>query len=93
MTLEAHEQPSPPGAPVRPRVVILLGNAGFAAVWWGMMPGGFPVGHPRFGANRAAPALLLAVAVLGLWFAFRRRHDALRCVILGLAGMWLAAAA
>jgi hypothetical protein len=86
--------PPPPRAPQRlwPRVVVLLGHAAFAAGWWRMMPGGFPVGHPRFWANRALPALLLGVVALGLWSAFTRRRVVLRCVTLGLAGVWLAAA-
>ncbi|MBI3465731.1 MAG: hypothetical protein HY000_22165 [Planctomycetes bacterium] len=48
--------------------VLLVIVAILAAIWIWVMPGGFPVDHLRFWANRAAPVALMLVAGLG-WFA------------------------
>lgn len=37
-----------------------------AAGWWWLMPGGFPVSHPRFWVNSGLPWLVVAVAVAGI---------------------------
>lgn len=48
--------------------VLLLIAAVLAGIWVWAMPGGFPVDHTRFWANRAAPVAVIAVAGIG-WFA------------------------
>jgi hypothetical protein len=61
----------------------LCGTA--AVIWWWMMPGGFPVDHPRFLANRLLPVIVLAVAVVGRMAMSRGRWRIVRAVALGLS--------
>jgi hypothetical protein len=63
-----------------------------AAAWVWLMPGGFPLAHPRFWANRVLPLAVLALVGVYLWARFRRRDDVLRTLALAVAAFWLAAA-
>ena len=72
--------------------VVLAAHAAVAAAWVWMMPGGFPVGHARWWANRALPLVAIAACVVGLVGAWRRKDALLRLVALGVAVAWLAAA-
>ncbi len=73
------------------RIVLTL-HAAAAGAWVWMMPGGFPVGHARWWANRALPGVVIAVCVVGVWAGWRRRDALLRHVALGVVAAWLAAA-
>ncbi len=71
---------------------VLVGHAFGALGWLWFMPHGFPVAHPRFWANGAVPAALLAVTMVALWAARRQRFVIVRVALLALAAMWVAAA-
>ena len=73
--------------------VVLAAHAAVAAAWMWMMPGGFPIGHARWWANRALPLLVMVVCVVGLLGAWRRKDALLWLVALGVTVAWLAAAA
>ncbi len=45
---------------------LFLAAAAGALGAWALLPGGFPLDHPRFFANRVLPGLLLVTALLGL---------------------------
>src|SRR5688572_21151994 len=63
-----------------------------AAAWWWLMPGGFPLSHPRFWVNRVLPPVVLALAGAYVWARYRRRDDVLRLLGLTIAAFWMAAA-
>ncbi len=44
-------------------LAVLVAHAIGAAVWWWMMPAGFPLAHPRFWLHRVVPIVLVAVAL------------------------------
>lgn len=71
--------------------VVLLMHLVAAAGWWWAMPGGFPVGHERFLANRMFPIVIGAMALVGL-LALLRRHRAAGIVLLAIAVIWVSAA-
>lgn len=60
-----------------------------AAIWWWMMPAGFPIAHPRFFLHRVVPWLILGAATLQLIPHARRARPALRAAI---PVTWIAAA-
>ncbi len=43
---------------------IVVAHVVGAAIWWRMMPAGFPLAHPRFWLHRVVPFVLLAFAIL-----------------------------
>ncbi len=62
-----------------------------AAGWWALMPGGFPVGHPRFWINGILPPV--ALGAIGLMIADARKGRTPR-LLAGMAafpGFWAAA--
>ena len=72
--------------------IILTGHAAAAAGWMWMMPGGFPIGHARFWANRGLPLLVIVACVAGAWAGWRRRDALLRDFVLGVPMWWASAA-
>ena len=88
---------TPPAAEMTRRVrrwaIVLFVDPGLGALgWWWAMPGGFPVDHPRFWANRVVPILFVVVAAAGIWSLGAPRHAIARALLLSLAGVWLATA-
>jgi len=74
------------------RLVIYLHLAP-AAFWWWLMPGGFPLGHPRFWTNAVFPVVAIAICLAGLW-AGRRANPLLLAVLsVTIPAFWLAATA
>jgi hypothetical protein len=70
-------------------LVILLHLLG-AATWLGLMPGGFPLSHPRFWTNRVLPAAVIVLCAVGV-MAMRRRRDSIAlAVVISLLIGWLA---
>jgi hypothetical protein len=68
---------------------ILAAHATLAAGAWWMLPGGFPLSHPRFWVNRMIPILIVAVAILARWAGGKRQWGlALRPVF---PAIWLGA--
>jgi len=43
---------------------IVVAHVIAAAIWWRMMPAGFPLAHPRFWLHRVVPFVVLAFAIL-----------------------------
>lgn len=74
-------------------VLLFLALHALAAVgvWWAM-PGGFPVGHPRFWANRVAPAFVLAYAIVIFIAGRRRRWRTVAALLLLSPIAWIGAA-
>lgn len=72
--------------------LVLTGHAAVALCWLWMMPGGFPVGHPRFWANRGIPVLVLSGCVVGLFGVWRRRDTWVRLAVLAVPVGWATAA-
>jgi hypothetical protein len=72
------------------RLVVYLHLAP-AAFWWWMMPGGFPLSHPRFWANEVFPVVAVAVCLTCLW-AERRGNERLRATTaVTIPAFWLSA--
>jgi hypothetical protein len=67
----------------------LTAHAFAAAVWWWLMPGGFPIAHPRFWANCVAPAVMLMVVVASVVARARKRPSILASVLIVLPAIWL----
>jgi len=74
-------------------IVVLAAHAVLAAYWWVLMPGGFPLWHPRFWANRVLPVVLISGAAWGLAAALGRRREALRFPTACTACFWIGAGA
>ena len=70
--------------------VVLAAHAAAAAAWFWLMPGGFPIGHVRFWANRVVPVGCFVVALAGLFAAWRGRMAILRLIIVAFPAAWLA---
>src|SRR5258706_15243540 len=61
-------------------LAVLTAHGTAAVAWWWLMPGGFPVGHPRFWGNEALPVLVLGMVVavrFGIWGKERVRNSVL----------------
>lgn len=69
---------------------------GFHAIvaggWLLAMPGGFPMTHPRFWANRVAPAVLCMLVVAALIAALQKKRGVTRLVLVALGAMWIGVA-
>jgi hypothetical protein len=63
-----------------------------AALWWWLTPGGFPLGHSRFFANRVAPITVLILAIAALWALHRDRAELLRYLLPIWPAAWAATA-
>src|SRR5579863_399825 len=64
-----------------------------AVFWWWLMPGGFPLSHPRFWTNAVFPVVAIAVCLTCLW-AGRRENSPLRpALAVTIPAFWLAATA
>src|SRR5688572_5121212 len=62
-----------------------------AGIWW-LMPGGFPIDHPRFWANRVLPAMVLLYAVAIVILASRKHWRVLTAMLLASPMTWIGAA-
>src|SRR5688500_17853282 len=71
-------------------LLVLAGHALVAAVWWWLMPGGFPADHPRFWVNQVLPPAMIVLCAAVIVAAHRERHGVVRAAIVMLAAMWLA---
>ena len=73
--------------------IVLYTHLIAAVMWWWMMPGGFPVSHPRFWTNEVFP-LLAAGACFACLFAERRRYAIARVSTAAtIPAFWIAATA
>ena len=73
-------------------LLVLIGHGVAAAAWWAMMPGGFPVDHPRFWANQAIPPAMILICAAVIFAGSRERYGVVRAAIVMLAVTWLAIA-
>ena len=62
-----------------------------ASAWWWFMPGGFPVGHPRFWANGGLPAMVAVIALVGMFGLISGRLWLVRFAATLLAALWTTA--
>jgi hypothetical protein len=70
---------------------ILAAHGTGAAAWWWLLPGGFPVGHPRFWVNQVLPWVVL-VLVVGIRFFWWERAAVRQRVFAGFAVFWIGVA-
>lgn len=67
---------------------LLTAHATVAIAWWSLMPGGFPMSSYRFGANRAAPLIILLLAIAAR-FLIGKQYRGTLPILLFLATMWM----
>jgi hypothetical protein len=101
--LDGPTEPSPPPSPGVPgegvtpitRILVLLFAMlqvlAAAGVWW-LMPGGFPVDHPRFWVNRVLPVTVAAFAIAVIVLAYRKQWRTVTALLLCTPITMLAAA-
>lgn len=70
---------------------IVAGHALGAIGWWFLMPGGFPVGHPRFWINGALPLVGLGVVAVVIAGARKGWPRPLLAGLASFPGFWIAA--
>ncbi len=70
-------------------LLALLGHAVAAAGWWWLMPGGFPIDHPRLYSNRVVPLLVLLAVMVAIALLRQRRPLPARLTLATLAGVWV----
>ena len=73
-------------------LLVLIGHGVAAAAWWALMPGGFPVAHPRFWVNQVVPPAMIVLCAAAIFAGHRGRYGLVRANIAMLAAMWLAIA-
>jgi hypothetical protein len=71
-------------------LAVLTGHAFAAGAWWWLLPGGFPVWHPKFWANGVLPWAFLVVAVATRFYLWERRPKWRDRVLLSFPVFWLA---
>ena len=72
-------------------LTVLVGHATLALAWWWVQPGGFRPSHPRFWANRVAPAVVLAISIAALIALRRQKMGALGLLLPSWPAAWAAA--
>jgi hypothetical protein len=72
-------------------LLVLVGHAALAAVWWWLMPHGFPISNTRFWVNEALPWLTIVAVVAVIVAAQRERLVPARGTLLVIAAMWITA--
>jgi hypothetical protein len=71
--------------------LILLGvHLGAAALWWWMMPGGFPTSATQFWVNQLAPPLVMAALLAALFTRGKIGQTILPLVLAALIVFWMA---
>jgi hypothetical protein len=73
-------------------LIVLAGHLAAAGGWRWLMPGGFPVEHPRFWSNRVGPVVVLGWTAAAVWAARREREVPLRLLLVAYPAFWVAAA-
>lgn len=73
-------------------LLLLVAHALGGVGWWAMMPGGFPVDHPRFWVNRVLPAVVAIGIVAAIVAAKRDRRRPARDWLVALTTMYVAMA-
>lgn len=72
-------------------LAVLIGHVLGAGLWWWVMPGGFPVGHPRFWTNRVFPPVVLGLGVAGIVALHRGRIGRLGMLLPLWPAFWIGA--
>ncbi len=70
-------------------LAVLVAHVIAAAIWWWMMPAGFPLAHPRFWLHRVVPFVLVAFAVA---FVVPRTKPLRPALLAAIPATYLAAA-
>lgn len=73
-------------------LVVLVGHGVVAALWWWLMPSGFPFGDRHFWANEVAPVVLLAWVITAMVAARRHAAALFQVTLTGFPAAWLAGA-
>ena len=72
-------------------IVFWIAHALAAGVWWWLMPGGFPLTHPRFFANSLLPLIFIAAMVAALWGALKPVPILMRALLPIVPVAWVSA--
>jgi hypothetical protein len=72
-------------------VVIWIAHALAAAVWWWLMPGGFPVTSARFFSNAVIPVVFIAAILLALFGALKPVPRVTRAMLPLVPTTWICA--
>ncbi len=73
-------------------LLVLVGHAMLAVLWWWLEPAGFGFEHPRFWVNRIAPSGGLCLTIAALWALRINSAPALRWLLPLWPSAWAAAA-
>jgi len=72
-------------------IVFWIAHALAAGVWWWLMPGGFPLTHPRFYANSLLPIVSIFAMVAALWGALKPMPALMRALLPLVPVAWVSA--
>ena len=70
---------------------LFLAHILVATIWFCLMPGGFPLWHPQFWANRVMPIVIVAAMFIGLIGTWTKRHGWQRAIVDATAVGWTTA--
>jgi hypothetical protein len=70
-------------------LTVLVGHGMAAVLAWWLLPGGFPLWHPRFWSNSVAPLFILGLSVAAVWALHRQPLPSLRAVLLAWIWFWV----
>ncbi|HEX8950348.1 MAG TPA: hypothetical protein VF945_00815, partial [Polyangia bacterium] len=71
-------------------LTLLAVHTGAAAVWWWLMPGGFPSSSTEYWVNEVAPIFCIALLLTALFARGRFSHAILPPVVAAIPAFWLA---
>ena len=69
---------------------LLAVHTGAAAVWWWLMPGGFPSSAPEYWVNEVAPIFCILILLTALFARGKFSHAILPAVVAMIPAFWLA---
>src|SRR5947209_10858722 len=72
-------------------LMVIAFHAVAAAAWFWLMPGGFPLSHPRFWSGRVIPVLIMGIVASAVSASRHGRVDALRLALAVFPTAWAAA--
>jgi hypothetical protein len=71
-------------------LTLLAGHTGAAAVWWWLMPGGFPSSAPQFWVNQALPPIVTVVLLFALFARGKWSEAILPPILTTIPVFWIA---
>ena len=71
-------------------LTLLAVHTGAAAVWWWLMPGGFPGSSSEYWVNQVVPLIAVVVLLTALFARGRFNHIVLPAVLAAIPAFWMA---